>query len=166
MSRREAQTLCDYLLTPPHLKQKQKQRVLENLAPKPRILVCAPSNAAVDELCKRVVQLQFQDMNMNKYRPDVVRVSAGGASLNQVISQVSARDQATGFLRGLSRRDWDFRNRQSQNEIQRYNRLINHFVSEIKKKRFRLDPKKNPTRADFEDLEANLLTPGQLLGYP
>ena len=156
MSRREAQTLCDYLLTPPHLKQKQKQRVLENLAPKPRILVCAPSNAAVDELCKRVVQLQFQDMNMNKYRPDVVRVSAGGASLNQVISQVSARDQATGFLRGLSRRDWDFRNRQSQNEIQRYNRLINHFVSEIKKKRFRLDPKKNPTRADFEDLEANL----------
>ena len=40
---------------------------------KPRILVCAHSYAAVDELLKRCKQQEFTDGMGRKYRPDVMR---------------------------------------------------------------------------------------------
>ncbi|KAI3996388.1 hypothetical protein MKX01_026856 [Papaver californicum] len=49
-------------------------RTLPKLCPKPRMLVCAPSNAATDELLSRVLDRGFIDGEMKVYRPDVARV--------------------------------------------------------------------------------------------
>ncbi|MQM02775.1 hypothetical protein Taro_035545, partial [Colocasia esculenta] len=49
-------------------------RALPKLCPKPRMLVCAPSNAATDELLARVLDRGFIDGEMKVYRPDVARV--------------------------------------------------------------------------------------------
>ncbi|XP_050205638.1 helicase sen1-like isoform X2 [Mercurialis annua] len=49
-------------------------RSLSKLCPKPRMLVCAPSNAATDELLSRVLDRGFIDGEMKVYRPDVARV--------------------------------------------------------------------------------------------
>ncbi|VFQ78976.1 unnamed protein product [Cuscuta campestris] len=49
-------------------------RTLPKLCPKPRMLVCAPSNAATDELLARVLDRGFIDGEMKVYRPDVARV--------------------------------------------------------------------------------------------
>ncbi|WIA18803.1 hypothetical protein OEZ85_003486 [Tetradesmus obliquus] len=46
------------------------------LAPRPRILVCAPSNAAIDELLERILRGTFRDVNGRVYRPDVVRLGS------------------------------------------------------------------------------------------
>lgn len=50
------------------------ERQLNTLARKPRILVCAPSNAAADELLQRVMNDGFADGNGHVYRPSVVRI--------------------------------------------------------------------------------------------
>uniref|UniRef100_A0A7I4BQ27 Uncharacterized protein n=1 Tax=Physcomitrium patens TaxID=3218 RepID=A0A7I4BQ27_PHYPA len=55
-------------------------RVLPKLCPKPRMLVCAPSNAATDELLSRVLDRGFIDGEMKHYKPDVARVGVDTAS--------------------------------------------------------------------------------------
>ncbi|KAI5057202.1 hypothetical protein GOP47_0027217 [Adiantum capillus-veneris] len=45
-----------------------------SLCQKPRIMVCAPSNAAVDELLTRVVDRGFFDSEMKPYRPKCIRL--------------------------------------------------------------------------------------------
>lgn len=50
------------------------ERRLAELARKPRILVCAPSNAAADELLQRVMDDGFADGGGHVYRPSVVRI--------------------------------------------------------------------------------------------
>jgi AAA domain len=52
------------------------ERRLAELARKPRILVCAPSNAAADELLQRVMDDGFADGGGHVYRPSVVRIGA------------------------------------------------------------------------------------------
>ena len=37
---------------------------LPNVAPKPRILICAPSNAAADELLQRIMTDGFHDVQV------------------------------------------------------------------------------------------------------
>ena len=46
-------------------------RTLPNLARKPRILVCAPSNAATDELLQRIMDHGFSDFQVSKL-PDLL----------------------------------------------------------------------------------------------
>ncbi|KAH8076652.1 hypothetical protein JL721_670 [Aureococcus anophagefferens] len=43
---------------------------------RPRILVAAPSNVAVDNVVEKIVEKQFSGMAGERYRPDVVRVGA------------------------------------------------------------------------------------------
>lgn len=50
------------------------------LSPKPHILVCAPSNAAVDELVRRVLDQKFVDGECNAYSPDILRIGAKSVS--------------------------------------------------------------------------------------
>ncbi|KAL0034221.1 hypothetical protein WJX77_004006 [Trebouxia sp. C0004] len=58
-------------------------RTLPNLARKPRILVCAPSNAATDELLQRIMDHGFKDFQGNTYRPNVVRIGSEEAPVSQ-----------------------------------------------------------------------------------
>jgi senataxin len=44
---------------------------------KPRILVCAPSNAAVDNVILKIVEDRFLDGNGSKYSPSIIRIGSG-----------------------------------------------------------------------------------------
>ena len=47
---------------------------------KPRILVCAPSNAAVDNVCQKIMTDKFLDGNGCKYSPSMTRVGFAPSS--------------------------------------------------------------------------------------
>ncbi|CAN6299882.1 unnamed protein product [Urochloa humidicola] len=69
-------------------------RTLPKLCPKPRMLVCAPSNAATDELLARVLDRGFIDGEMKVYRPDVARVGVDSQSrAAQAVSVERRTDQ-------------------------------------------------------------------------
>ena len=50
------------------------ERDLPAMAAKPRILICAPSNAAADELLQRVMDDRFADGDGRLYSPNVIRI--------------------------------------------------------------------------------------------
>lgn len=52
---------------------------------KPRILVCAPSNAAVDEIMERIFGSKFCDQSGNHYNPHMIRVGADGAPISDKV---------------------------------------------------------------------------------
>lgn len=56
---------------------------LPPLQPKPRILVAAPSNAAVDELLGRIMSEGFMDLDGARYFPHCLRVGSTEANLDQ-----------------------------------------------------------------------------------
>ena len=64
---------------------------------KPRILIAAPSNVAVDNVVQKIVQLGFVDGTGSKYNPDIVRVGrgsvgAGVASLDARVDDFLTKD--------------------------------------------------------------------------
>lgn len=89
-------------------------RTLPKLCPKPRMLVCAPSNAATDELLARVLDRGFIDGEMKVYRPDVARVgvdtqsrAAQAVSVERRTEQLllKTRDEIFGWLQQLRGRE-------------------------------------------------------------
>jgi hypothetical protein len=63
------------------------KRILPQLSPKPRLLVCAPSNAATDELLARVLDRGFIDGELRSYKPNVARVGLDfGSPAAQAVS--------------------------------------------------------------------------------
>ncbi|XP_051185779.1 probable helicase MAGATAMA 3 [Lolium perenne] len=89
-------------------------RTLPKLCPKPRMLVCAPSNAATDELLARVLDRGFIDGEMRVYRPDVARVgvdsqsrAAQAVSVERRTEQLlmKGRDEVIGWLHQLKGRE-------------------------------------------------------------
>ncbi|TVU31388.1 hypothetical protein EJB05_23072 [Eragrostis curvula] len=89
-------------------------RTLPKLCPKPRMLVCAPSNAATDELLARVLDRGFIDGEMKVYRPDVARVgvdsqsrAAQAVSVERRTEQLlmKGRDEVIGWLHQLKLRE-------------------------------------------------------------
>ncbi|XP_040384120.1 uncharacterized ATP-dependent helicase C29A10.10c-like [Oryza brachyantha] len=89
-------------------------RTLPKLCPKPRMLVCAPSNAATDELLARVLDRGFIDGEMKVYRPDVARVgvdsqsrAAQAVSVERRTDQLlmKGRDEVIGWLQQLKLRE-------------------------------------------------------------
>ena len=63
------------------------RRTLHKLARKPRVLVCAPSNAAVDVVLERVMARGFVQGDGSIYKPNVVRVGAEDANVSAVVRQ-------------------------------------------------------------------------------
>lgn len=58
-----------------------KRAAFENAAKaKPRLLVCAPSNAAVDNVILKIMEDGFVDGNGCRYNPSIVRVGVGQSS--------------------------------------------------------------------------------------
>lgn len=89
-------------------------RTLPKLCAKPRMLVCAPSNAATDELLSRVLDRGFIDGEMRVYRPDVARVgvdtqtrAAQAVSVERRSDQLLAksRDEILGHMHNLRLRE-------------------------------------------------------------
>ncbi|KAJ0987929.1 hypothetical protein J5N97_006285 [Dioscorea zingiberensis] len=92
-------------------------RILPKLCPKPRMLVCAPSNAATDELLARVLDQGFIDGEMKVYRPDVARVgvdsqtrAAQAVSVERRTEQLlqKGRDEIFGWMHQLKAREVQF----------------------------------------------------------
>lgn len=52
-----------------------------------QILVCAPSNAAVDEIVARIVRDKFKDNVMADFQPDLLRIGSA-ATMNPVVLEV------------------------------------------------------------------------------
>ncbi|CAH1454090.1 unnamed protein product [Lactuca virosa] len=89
-------------------------RTLHKICPKPRMLVCAPSNAATDELLTRVLERGFIDGEMKMYRPDVARVgvdsntrAAQAVSVERRTEQLlmKSRDEVYGWINQLRVRE-------------------------------------------------------------
>ncbi|XP_023743214.1 uncharacterized ATP-dependent helicase C29A10.10c isoform X2 [Lactuca sativa] len=89
-------------------------RTLHKICPKPRMLVCAPSNAATDELLTRVLERGFIDGEMKMYRPDVARVgvdsntrAAQAVSVERRTEQLlmKSRDEVYGWINQLRARE-------------------------------------------------------------
>ncbi|XWS25262.1 hypothetical protein CRYUN_Cryun27aG0054200 [Craigia yunnanensis] len=89
-------------------------RTLPKLCPKPRMLVCAPSNAATDELLGRVLDRGFVDGEMKIYRPDVARVgvdsqtrAAQAVSVERRTEQLllKSREEILGHMHTLRARE-------------------------------------------------------------
>lgn len=54
--------------------QSQSFKTNVELLQKPRILVCSPSNAGVDEIIARLMERGLMDGNLKTYRPDMLRI--------------------------------------------------------------------------------------------
>ncbi|GMH20618.1 hypothetical protein Nepgr_022459 [Nepenthes gracilis] len=89
-------------------------RTLPKLYPKPKMLVCAPSNAATDEMLIRVLDRGFIDGEMKVYRPDVARVgvdsqsrAAQAVSVERRTEQLllKSREEIYGWLQQLKGRE-------------------------------------------------------------
>ncbi|KAL8058423.1 hypothetical protein ABFX02_03G017000 [Erythranthe guttata] len=103
-------------------------RTLPKLCPKPRMLVCAPSNAATDELLSRVLDRGFVDGEMKVYRPDVARVGVDSQTrAAQAVSVerrtelllMKSRDEVHGWMHNLR-----IRENQLSHEIAHYQREL------------------------------------------
>ncbi len=76
---------------------------------KPRILVCAPSNAAVDNVILKIVEDRFLDGNGSKYSPSIIRLGSGqsaavasvalDARVNKIIAQGTNISQLETIIR-------------------------------------------------------------------
>lgn len=64
---------------------------------RPRLLVCAPSNAAVDEILTRLITNKFVDGGGNLYSPEIARVGAGD-KVSSAARPLTAEGQAEAFL--------------------------------------------------------------------
>jgi senataxin len=71
---------------------------ITGMSPKPRILVCAPSNAAVDEIVERLQLLKLLDGDLNKYDAEMVRVGNADRIRDAVNAQLSLDSQVDAFL--------------------------------------------------------------------
>lgn len=59
-----------------HANKSGKRRT--QISPRPRMLICAPSNAGVDEIMARVAREGLVDGNARPYVPDMVRIGSTG----------------------------------------------------------------------------------------
>lgn len=56
------------------------------VARRPRILVCTPSNAAIDEIIIRIMETSFKDCKSKEYKPHIVRLGRGAHKSVEAVS--------------------------------------------------------------------------------
>ena len=73
----------------------RKASLLSAIRSKPRLLVCAPSNAAVDNIILKIMEDGFIDGNGNRYNPSIIRVGVGQS---QAVKDVALQARVEGIL--------------------------------------------------------------------
>ncbi|GJD10353.1 Helicase SEN1 [Galdieria sulphuraria] len=63
---------------------------------KPRVMICAPSNAAVDEAMSKLLQHSFVDVDGNQYQPEMIRMGAN-ERVSEATKALTAERQALVF---------------------------------------------------------------------
>eukprot|EP00804_Cyclotella_cryptica_P009981 CCRYP_015418-RA/>CCRYP_015418-RA protein AED:0.07 eAED:0.07 QI:522/1/1/1/1/0.83/6/1172/1208 len=90
---------------------------------KPRILVCAPSNAAVDNVVVKIMNDRFVDGNGSKYSPSIIRVGTG--IVNDIAKKVSLQGAVDSIvLQGSDPTKLDSLIANGRNELKRLLREI------------------------------------------
>lgn len=84
---------------------------------KPRILVCAPSNAAVDELLERILMHGFKDSQGRTYKPNLVRIGAEEANYSDDVRPVLLDTFVSSYM-ALKKHDWEFSLESHEKRIQ------------------------------------------------
>ena len=74
---------------------------LTRTAKRPRILICAPSNSAVDEILTRLSRARLFDGRGNDYLPEVARIGAGDR-VSESVKHLTAEGLAEAFLDRVS----------------------------------------------------------------
>jgi senataxin len=97
---------------------------------KPRILVCAPSNAAVDNIILKIMETGFVDGNGSRYNPSIIRVGSGQSTLVQPVSLESKINDYLSSKNDVSALD---------SEISMHKSELNKIQSEIFRLRRRID---------------------------
>lgn len=64
---------------------------------RPRLLICAPSNSAVDEILTRLMKSKLLDGRGNSYCPELARIGAGDR-VSEAAKSLTAEGQAEAFL--------------------------------------------------------------------
>ena len=88
------------------LKNHDACRDIEKIFVKPRILVCAPSNAAVDNICEKVLKVGFKQTNNMPYRPGIIRLGAFDALISDDIKSILIQTKIKALL-SLSEIEWN-----------------------------------------------------------
>ncbi|CAM6105716.1 unnamed protein product [Calypogeia fissa] len=136
-------------------------RMLPKLCPKPRMLVCAPSNAATDELLSRVLDRGFIDGEMKVYRPDVARVgsdpssrAAQAVSVERRSEQLlgMGRDQVVGWLQQLKGKEMN-----CSQVITSLQRDLNEVATTRSQGNFGVDPEKLAAQDQVRDTKLQQL---------
>lgn len=74
-----------------------KPTVLVSRVRRPRLLICAPSNSAVDEVVTRLMSWRFFDGRGRSYCPELARIGAGD-KVADAVKALTAEGQAETFL--------------------------------------------------------------------
>lgn len=96
---------------------------------KPHILVCAPSNAAVDVLVQRILALGFFDANGSPYIPRIARLASQDAATAVSVASVDV-GRAVDMLAGLKKADADRQVAQAEIEVERARGKLSAFCAE------------------------------------
>lgn len=72
---------------------------------KPRILICAPSNAAVDNVLERIIRERFLQLDNSRYSPDILRLVSGDANVSTTAQSVSVEQRVRNLME-MSTLDW------------------------------------------------------------
>jgi len=86
-------------------RKRSNQGMLEVHEPKPRILICAPSNAGVDNIIQRLVESGFSQMDGSHYVPDIIRLSSGDACLTATAKMFSVEPRVQALM-NMSTAEW------------------------------------------------------------
>ncbi len=98
---------------------------------KPRILVCAPSNAGVDEIVSRLLSMGLMDGEGYRYKPDIIRIGRA-ESIRKEVTEISLDTRVDHYIKDctteqLRRRIGDARKRLNEAE-----RLIRAIEADVK----------------------------------
>lgn len=97
----------------------------------PRILVCCPSNAAVDELVARLLRQQFRDGTGNSYAPPLVRIGeASGGKLSDEAKRISA-DCRSLYLLAMPEQDRIFHGSNMKRQVQMLEHEMHAVISNV-----------------------------------
>jgi senataxin len=97
---------------------------------KPRILVCAPSNAAVDYVILKTMKERFIDGNGGKYNPSILRVGSGHSTS---VSIVSLQNKVDSTLKECSNAgDLKISMDECQTELSRIDKEVRHLQRRIR----------------------------------
>jgi len=87
-------------------RKRERMAVTNTHVFKPRFLICAPSNAAVDNLLERIISTGFLQKDGSRYMPDIVRLVGTDAGVSHSAESISVERRVQSLL-AMSLNEWN-----------------------------------------------------------